>query len=94
MEFRLNRLNIYYERPHISIARYSMIKHASRFKNPHRGALLKQAQKRYQTDGLYNVNYTLNSIVYYKLFIHVLIDVGNPPEYIIKLLNTVKIDRI
>ena len=89
MEVRLNRLKIYYERPHISIARYSMIKHASRFKNPRRAVLLKQAQKRHKTDGLFNVNYTLNSITYYKLFVHILIDVGNPPEYIVKLLKPV-----
>ena len=89
MEFRLTNIKLYYDRPTINIARYMMIKHSDRFKNPRRGALLKQAPKRYQNDGIKNVNYTLTKIEKRKLFTHILIDVGSPPQYLMEILHPV-----
>ena len=89
MEVRLTNLRIFYERPNTNIAHYFMIKHPDRFKNPRRGNLLKQAKKRYQNDGISNVNYTLTKVVQRGLFTHYYINVGDPPQYIIDLLNPV-----
>lgn len=87
MEVRLSNSKLLYERPTIDIAHYSMIKHPSRFKNPRRGLLLKQAKKRYQNDGISNVNYTITRLIDRVLFTHYYIDVGDPPKYIMDLLN-------
>lgn len=87
MEARLSRERIGFERPNVKIARYTMIKHKSRFKNPKRRLLLSQAKKRYQVDGLNNVEYVLVNSIDYKYYTHMFIDVGDPPSYILKLLN-------
>jgi hypothetical protein len=86
METRLSSIGLGFERPHIKIARYKMIKHKSRFKNPRRKVLLKQAKSRYQKDGLSNVVYQMNKTIDYKFFTHIFIDVGTPPKYILDLL--------
>ena len=92
MEARLSGEKIGFERPSMKIARFTMIKHASRFKNPQRRKLLKQAKTRYQKDGLNSVEYKLKNIIDYKYYTHLFIDVGDPPEYILKLLNPKKIE--
>ena len=89
MELRLSGLKIHYERPHISLARYTMIKHSNRTKNPKRKTLLKQALKRMDLDGIRDVNYKLVKINNYQLFTHILIDVGDPPDYILEILKSI-----
>jgi hypothetical protein len=94
MEMRLSGLKIHYERPHVSIARYSMIKHSNRTKNPQRRSLLKQAFKRIDVDGLRNVEYKLVNINNYRLFTHILIDVGDPPDYILDILKSIPLTNV
>ena len=53
---------------------------------------MKQAKTRYQKDGLNSVEYKLKNIIDYKYYTHLFIDVGDPPEYILKLLNPKKIE--
>ena len=69
-------MHIGYERPNINIAHYSMLKHDKSAANPLRKVLLKKAKTRFQKDGLNNVNYTVKGIVKYRMFTHILIDVG------------------
>ncbi len=87
MEVRLRKIKIGFERPSIQIAHYRMLKHESRFKNPKRTLLLKEAHGRFMEDGLNSVKYNLTNFINYKLFSHILIDVGQPPQYIRDILN-------
>jgi hypothetical protein len=76
MEIRLRRTNLGYERPHIKLARYKMLKHRSGSSNPKRYELLNYANKRFSNDGLRNVYYKLIKINKYRMFTHLIIDVG------------------
>lgn len=90
MEVRLSKIKLGFERPNINIAHYRMLKHSARFKNPKRKKLLKEAQGRYTNDGINSVSYRVTDILNYKLFTHILIDVGEPPKYIQDLMNPEK----
>ena len=90
MEVRLRKIKLGFERPNINIAHYRMLKHESRFKNPKRSLLLKEAHGRFMEDGLNSVQYNLTNFINYKLFSHILIDVGQPPQYIRDILNPPK----
>lgn len=87
MEVRLSKIKLGFERPNINIAHYSMLKHSARFKNPKRKKLLKEAPRRYTNDGINSVSYRVTDVLNYKLFTHILIDVGEPPKYIQDLMN-------
>ncbi len=87
MEVRLSKIKLGFERPNINIAHYRMLKHSARFKNPIRNKLLNHAHNRFTVDGLNNVNYTIVESTNYKLFTHILIDVGQPPQYIQDILH-------
>lgn len=88
MEIRLSRIaKIGYERPNINIAHYRMLKHSARFKNPLRVKLLRAAKTRHNRDGVNTVEYKLVDLIHYKLFTHILIDVGEPPKYIQDILH-------
>lgn len=88
MEIRLSRIaKIGYERPNINIAHYRMLKHSARFKNPLREKLLRAAKTRHNRDGVNTVEYKLVDLIHYKLFTHILIDVGEPPKYIQDILH-------
>ena len=76
MEIRLKRTNLGYERPHVKLARYKMLKHRSGSSNPKRYELLNFANMRFSNDGLRNVNYKRVKVDKYRMFTHVLIDVG------------------
>jgi hypothetical protein len=82
MQKRLDAAKIHFERPHIRIAHYTMLKHAGRYKNPNRRTLLKKAQLRYKEDGLNTVHYDVIQIKKYQLFTHIQIDVGDPTDEI------------
>ena len=71
----------------IRIAHYKMLKHEKRVKNPQRKQLLKKAKKRFAIDGLNSLNYTLKGIKKYKMFTHILIDVGEPPVELLKAIE-------
>ena len=90
MEARLSITQVGFERPNIQIAHYKMLKHSSGQRNPKRRQLLKKARTRYSKDGLNNVKYTLKRIVQHRMFTHLLIDVGNPPDEFMKKLTTKK----
>jgi hypothetical protein len=64
-----------------------MLKHEKRVKNPQRKQLLRKATKRFINDGLNSVNYTLVRIDKYKMFTHILIDVGEPPVELLKAIE-------
>ena len=87
MEARLSRINLGFERPHIEIAHYKMLKHSARFVNPVRKKLLNKAAERLNNDGLNNCDYIVVNATNYNLFTHYLIDVGDPPDEILKYLN-------
>jgi hypothetical protein len=53
-----------------------MLKHQSGSSNPKRYELLNFANMRFSNDGLSNVHYNLIKIDTYRMFTHVLIDVG------------------
>lgn len=95
MEVRLSNMHIGFERPNINIAHYSMLKHDKGIANPLRKALLKKADIRFQKDGLNNVNYTLKGVVKYRMFTHIMIDVGQiPPEMIQNMTTTTTTKKI
>jgi hypothetical protein len=87
MEARLSRISLGFERPHINIAHYKMLKHSARLKNPVRKKLLGGAADRLHNDGINNVEYELKNITNFYLFTHMFIDVGNPPHEILKFIN-------
>ncbi len=93
MEARLSRINLGFERPNINIAHYKMLKHSARFKNPVRKKLLVKAAERQENDGLNNCVYTMENYVNYFLFTHIFINVGNPPDEILKFLNQTAVMR-
>lgn len=83
METRLSQsTNIGFERPHVEVAHYTMLKHQPSPVNPKRRHLLKVAHTRYSKDGLNSVNYLLKQKIDYKLYTHFHFDVGNPPANI------------
>lgn len=88
MEVRLSKEKIGFERLNINIARYRMLWHKKRFKNPNRVKLLMNARYSniYSTDGINNVKYNVSRLTQYKLFTHLEINVGEPPMYIQQLL--------
>ena len=68
------------ERPHPSITRYNMLKHAHQKLNPQRLKVLRNAHGRINSDGVNNVIYRLLQTDFYHLYTHFLIDVGDPPK--------------
>ena len=87
MEARLTASHLGYERPNIKIAHYKMLKHKSRVKNPKRVQLLVKATKRYLTDGLNSVKYKLIKAEKFNMYTHFWIDVGKPPEEVVKAIE-------
>jgi hypothetical protein len=69
---------IRWTRANISYAHYKMLKHEGRVVNSERFSLLKSTIKDYKSDGLNTVKYRLNGLINYKLFTHLLMDVGTP----------------
>ena len=87
MFFALSNQKIGFERPNSSIAKFTMIKHKPGFKNPKRKTLLKHAVNRVGRDGLSSIKYKLVNLTNYKYYTHMFVDVGDPPEYIMKMLK-------
>ena len=88
MEVRLSKEKLGFERLNNNIARYRMLWHKKRFKNPRRSKLLREARYSnvYSTDGINTVKYNISRLTQYRLFTHLEINVGEPPLYIQQLL--------
>ena len=66
-----------FERPK-KFTKYKLLEHINGPKQSNTENLLYKAIERYKIDGLYSVNYKLSNIVKYKMFTHLLINVGEP----------------
>ena len=71
-----------FDRPKNNV-KYTMLKHTARWKNPNRVRLLGD-KRDFKYDGLSNVNYTINSIIKYRMHTHLLIESGLPPSQLVK----------
>ncbi|XP_071522317.1 uncharacterized protein [Panulirus ornatus] len=87
MGFRILQSGLTITRPPSTLARYTMIRHPKRrpLTWKIRGQLLKTSWQRYRQDGLNTLKYSLLSIYQHPLFTHLLLDVGTPPEEVVRL---------
>ncbi|XP_064606620.1 beta-1,4-N-acetylgalactosaminyltransferase bre-4-like [Liolophura sinensis] len=80
---RIYEIGARIQRPPANIARYKMIIHkkspADHYDGVHK--LLDTVPKRILTDGLNSIQYSLKGIHFKKLYTHIWIDVGLPPDY-------------
>ncbi|CAL4078665.1 unnamed protein product, partial [Meganyctiphanes norvegica] len=87
MGYRIKQSGLSITRPPNSLARYSMIRHRKRkpLNWKIRGKLLRTSGRRYRLDGLNTLRYHLISTHQKPLFTHLMLDVGSPPENLMKL---------
>lgn len=60
---------------HPSIARYSILQHESKKKNPNRFQKLREAHLRFKTDGLNSLDYGVITVDKYDLYTRIYVDV-------------------
>ncbi|XP_045109078.1 uncharacterized protein LOC123503397 isoform X2 [Portunus trituberculatus] len=87
MGYRIRQSGLSITRPADSVAKYTMIRHLKRrpLTWKVRGKLLRTSGRRYRLDGLNTLKYTLQGLHRHPLFTHLLLDVGTPPENLIRL---------
>ncbi|CAL4096943.1 unnamed protein product, partial [Meganyctiphanes norvegica] len=86
MGYRIKKSGLRITRPPNSLARYSMLKHQKRkpLNWEIRRTLVRTAGDRYRMDGLNTLRYHLISTHQKPLFTHLMLDVGSPPERLIR----------
>ena len=87
MFFRIQQAGLSIIRPPVSIARYTMLKHTKRRPLDWRvrNKLLRTSSRRYRLDGLNTVTYKKLHVIPCTLYTHILVDVGHPPENVVKI---------
>ncbi|RNA43210.1 Beta-1-4-N-acetylgalactosaminyltransferase bre-4 [Brachionus plicatilis] len=77
MYYRLDGTRLGFDRPSNNTI-YKMLRHTTQKRNMKRFKILKEIKNKQHDDGLNTVNYKLKSIFKYRLFTHLVIDVGQP----------------
>ncbi|XP_050726585.1 uncharacterized protein LOC127004501 [Eriocheir sinensis] len=87
MGYRIKQSGLSITRPANWVSRYTMIRHTKRrpLTWKVRGKLLRTSGRRYRLDGLNTLKYTLQALHRHPLFTHLLLDVGTPPENLLRL---------
>ncbi|XP_037804551.1 uncharacterized protein LOC119598910 [Penaeus monodon] len=87
MGYRIKQSGLSITRPPTTLARYTMIRHLKRrpLTWKVRGKLVRTSGRRYRLDGLNTLKYSLLAIHRHPLFTHLLLDVGTPPENLVRL---------
>nr|XP_053639674.1 LOW QUALITY PROTEIN: uncharacterized protein LOC128693824 [Cherax quadricarinatus] len=87
MGYRIKQSGLSITRPPSMLARYTMIRHLKRrpLTWKVRGKLVRTSGRRYRLDGLNTLRYSLLALHRHPLFTHLLLDVGSPPENLVRL---------
>ncbi|XP_069195555.1 uncharacterized protein [Procambarus clarkii] len=87
MGYRIKQSGLSITRPPNMLARYTMIRHLKRrpLTWKVRGKLVRTSGRRYRLDGLNTLRYSQLALHRHPLFTHLLLDVGNPPENLVRL---------
>ncbi|XP_068213163.1 uncharacterized protein [Palaemon carinicauda] len=87
MGYRIKQSGLSITRPPNMLARYTMIRHLKRrpLTWKVRGKLVRTSGRRYRLDGLNTLKYSLLALHKHPLFTHLLLDVGTPPENLVRL---------